>query len=285
MSHRCIDTVKRHATALARLSIFASVGLGISSVAVTPVAARAPTGDFAAFAQCPRFTAGVEACVYDTAPSGEMVLGRRTIPIGSPVTLQGGWSRNERVIPPREIFFGALNGETLVKAPQKLPGGLLGLPLLATLELVEPAGEIRFSKENFENREGAALSLLVRIHLESSFLGPACFIGSPRQPLVVNLTTGTTKPNAPNKPISGRVGIISARDEFNLVEASSSALVDNAFAAPEATGCGPSGTSSLVDRLIDENIGLPSPDGRNTLVMDGVIKFATAEGVIASEVG
>ncbi len=41
------------------------------------------------------------------------------------ITLQGGYTFNEET--EAETFLGALNGETLSKTPQKVPGGLLGL--------------------------------------------------------------------------------------------------------------------------------------------------------------
>lgn len=283
MSHRFTDTVRKHGTVRLRLWTLVVAVLAASAVGAAPVAAREPTGDFAPFAQCPRFTAGVEVCIYDTVLGGEMVLGRLAVPLQTPLTLQGGLSRDESVTPAKEAFFGALNGETLGRTPEPIPGGLLGRPLQATLELLESPNEILVSKENFENREGATFSLRTRIHLESSLLGHKCYIGSQSEPLTLNLTTGVTAPNAPNVPISGKIGIITAKDEFNFGEASNSVLVDNAFAVPAATGCGHGRSSPLVDGLIDALIGLPSPDGHNTLILDGTIKFATAEGVIASE--
>ena len=98
-------------------------------------------------------------------------------------------------------FFGASNGITLSKAPQNVPGGLLGIvpeassPALvkalikfflensltgvnSTLELAKPATEIRVSENNLAAEEGVALKLPVKVHLENPFLGKNCFVGS-----------------------------------------------------------------------------------------------------------
>jgi hypothetical protein len=213
-----------------------------------------------------------------------------------------------------ERFVGALNGETLSKTPQNVPGGLTGLvncteikgegllkPLAelakaacklvfenkttgvsAVTELAKPASEIGISTSNLENAEGVALSLPVKIKLENTFLGGECYIGSSSTPVTLKLTTGLTSPAAPNKPIKGKVGQIRAKDEFELLELINNELVDNAFSAPAATGCGGI-FSVLVDPLIDSKIGLPSADGKNTAIQKNYIREATSEGVINSE--
>jgi hypothetical protein len=60
-------------------------------------------------------------------------------------------------------------------------------------------------------------------------------------------------------------------------------LVDNAFSAPEVTGCG--GLFAFVlDPLINAKLSLPSEAGHNTAVQNNTIREATAETVIESEV-
>jgi len=206
---------------------------------------------------------------------------------------------------------GALNGETLSKTPQNVPGGLTGLVncteikgsgflevlareacklvfenkttgVAAITELAKPASEIGISKHNLLRESGTALSLPVKIRLENTFLGSECYIGSSSKPVIVNLTTGATSPNPPNTSIHGEVGFINANEEGTFVEVGPNILVNNEFAAPEATGCG--GIFSLfIDPIIDSKIGLPSVDGKNTIIQDAIVKEATAEAVIASE--
>jgi hypothetical protein len=274
--------------------------------------AIAPTGDFAVFKQCPRFTAGVELCLYSETQSGSVTLNKQTVPLNEdkkhPIILQGGITLSESGA---ETFVGALNGETLSKTPQNIPGGLTGLVncteikgsgflevlarescklvfenkttgVTATTELAKPATSIGISTSNLENREGAALTLPVKVHLENTFLGSGCYIGSSSSPITLKLTTGTTSPNPPNTPISGKVGTIVAKDEFEFLEISNNTLVDNAFSAPVASGCGGI-FAFLIDPIINSKIGLPSANGHNTAIQNNLIKEGTSVGVIASE--
>jgi hypothetical protein len=277
--------------------------------------AKEPTGDFAVFKQCPRFTTGVALCLYSETLSGSVTLNKQTVPINEdkkhPLILQGGITVNEAE---EESFVGALNGETLSKTPQNVPGGLTGLincteikgegllkPLAelakalckeifenkttgvsAVTELAKPATSIGISTRNLELREGTALSLPVKIKLENPLLGSECYIGSSSSPVALNLTTGTTKPNPPNKPISGKSGKLSFKDEFEFIEVKENTLVNNEFSAPAATGCG--GIFSIfIDPLINSKIGLPAADGLNTAIQNNTIKEGSVPAVIASE--
>jgi hypothetical protein len=306
---------------LARLGKGRSAALLITAAVVIPLAlaapalAKEPTGDFAVFKQCPRTTTGVELCLYSETIGGAVTLNKQTVPINEdkkhPIILQGGITNAGEE---NEKFVGALNGETLSKTPQNVPGGLAGLincteikgegllKLLAELakalckevfenkttgvsavtELAKPASEIGISTTNLENREGTALKLPVKIHLENPLLGSECYIGSSATPVTLNLTTGTTSPPGPNTPISGKVGVISAKDEFEFLEVTNNELVDNAFAAPAATGCGGI-FSILINPLVNSKIGLASAAGKNTAIQKNFIREATSEGVIKSE--
>jgi hypothetical protein len=246
--------------------------------------ASEPTGEFAIFKECPRFTSGVNLypCLYTKTLGGEVTIGRQTLPLERPLVLQGGIERLGEEPTLVETFVGALNGETLSRAPQKVPGGLFGMPLEATLELA-PGSEVQFSLSNLENEEGTAVVLPVRMRLENPLLGSDCYVGSRSSPIVLHLTTGTTSPSPPNRPISGRLGMISARDVFEWFEVSGDVMVDNTFSMPGASGCGGSGNASLVDSAIDRDLGLPSPDGYNTIVEDNAIFEASPQAVIASE--
>jgi hypothetical protein len=53
-------------------------------------------------------------------------------------------------------------------------------------------------------------------------------------------------------------------------------LVDNTFAAPEATGCGGI-FSFLLDSIIDSKIGLPAASGTNTAILNNTVEQAGAE--------
>jgi hypothetical protein len=300
-----------------RCTLLVAVALMVplTSLAVASQAsATEPTGDFARFKQCPRFTTGVNLCFYSNVYGGKVTLNKQTVPINEDkkheIILQGGIMQEEE--PPfHEKFVAALNGETLSKTPQNVPGGLTGLVncteikgegfleglaraacklvfenkttgVQAITELAKPASEIGISKRNLLAEEGTALSLPVKIRLENTFLGSECYIGSSSHPVVLSLTTGETSPAAPNKPIHGHVGEIKQKDEFEFIEIPKTILVNNEFAAPEASGCGGI-FAILIDPLIDSKIGLPSPDGHNTVIQEANIYEGTTVAVIKSE--
>jgi hypothetical protein len=297
--HRCMPLV-----ILAVMLPLASLGMA------SPALAKEPTGIFSVFKQCPRFTTGVTFCLYTQTLSGEVTLKKQTVPIEKTITLQGGIKRNE--VTEVETFVEALNKETLSKTPQKVPGGLLGLVkcneitgtgfaeaaarftcelvfengltgVNAVTELAKPASEIKISKNNLANEEGTALSLPIKVHLENPLLGSECYIGSSAKPITLNLTSGKTSPPAPNKPINGKIGEENfVGPEFEFLEVTDNTLVDNAFSAPEATGCGGI-FSAIINPLVDSKIGLPSAAGNNTAIQNNTIKEATIESVIASE--
>jgi hypothetical protein len=283
--------------------------LGLASALVclalaAGAAAKAPSGDFTPFGQCPRFSAGVELCLYSQTTGGEVAIGSTTVPINHTITLQGGIAFSEE--PFAEHFVGPLDGETLSKTAQSVPGGLAGLVdcakitnlleriacevtfengltgVQATTELALPASQIGVSTENLENREGTALSLPVKVHLENPLLGSSCYIGSSAAPVTLNLTTGATSPPPPNVSIHGKVGKIAAKDQFELLEITGNELVDNSFAVPKASGCGGI-FSLLIDPIIDAKLGLPSAAGHNTAIQKNTIEEAPTVGVIASE--
>ncbi len=299
-----MSTMQRPRSRARFIALAAALAAILSLAFASSALAKAPTGDFAPFAQCPRFTPGVEVCLYSQTESGEVTIGSSTVPIKNTITLQGGYHQNAETF--AETFVGALNGETLSRTPEPVPGGLGGLVncneisnlllriscratfengltgVNATTELARPASEIGISTENLENREGPALSLPIKVHLENPLLGSNCYIGSSSQPIVLNLTTGATSPPPPNTSISGKVGVITAKDEFNFIEVTGNKLVDNAFAAPVASGCGGL-LSAVLDPIINAKLGLPAAAGHNTAIQNNTIKEATTEGVIASE--
>jgi hypothetical protein len=255
--------------------------------------------DFAVFSQCPTKNPAVILCFFAETTSGEFAIGGTKVPIKKTLVFQGGSTLNEET--GAETFVGAANGETLSKTPLTVPGGLLGvvapesLPkflqdiinklvsegldeVTATAELVGNPG---ISRANLLFQEGVALSLPVRVHLSNTFLGSACYIGSKAAPVTFNLTTGTTSPPPPNKPITGVVGEVEFRDEFQDVIITGNKLVDNAFSVPTASGCGGL-LALLINPAVNLKLGLPSESGHNTAILEGSLQNATAEAVIKS---
>jgi hypothetical protein len=289
-----IRQVSVHRAGLARLAAAAVAPLAMLALAA-PAMAGKPTGDYANFTECPVGNPAVITCIFGKTTSGEFTIGSTSVPLTKATTLQGGLTGEF-------AFVEAANGETLSKTPQTVPGGLLKilapsfLPgflqtlfneyinkgitgVTATTELV---GKPVLSPFAVLTGEGAALSLPVRVHLENLFLGSGCYVGSKAHPINVELTTGTTSPPAPNKPITGSPGEPESKDEGELLILRKNSLVNNSFAAPEAEGCG-GFFSFLIDPAVDAEIGLPSAAGHNTAILNGTQELAGAAKVKASE--
>jgi len=265
----------RKATVAAVVGAALLVALGSAAPA-----GAALTGEFAEFAQCPVSNESVESCLIAKATGGEFTVGSRTVPIKHTVTLQGG------LIADAETggfkMAAAINGETLSKTPQTVPGGLIGIEGLfgevtATTELAGSASGITLSPENLIIESGTALTLPVKLKIGNPILGNHCYGGSNSHPIVLNLTTGTTSPPKPNKPISGKRGTISEGEDEEILIISENSLVNNSFAAPGVEGCGL--IPFLTDPLVDLAMGVPAGEGHNTAILNGVIKLTSAEDV------
>ncbi len=294
----------RRRTVLTVIALAASLALASPALAVE----HHPKGDYAQFADCPLSNSATDLCIFAQTESGKFIVGKQTVPIAKTITLQGGVHQNKATEPATLEFIAAEDGNTLSKTPQKVPGGLAGLVncneitnflervacelvfengltgVNATTELAAPASSIGISIQNLVEGEGTALSLPVKVHLENPFLGGNCYIGSNAKPIVIDFTTGTTAPPAPNKPIEGKVGTLEfpPQDNFELTIIRENALVNNSFAAPRSEGCGGI-FSFLIGPIIDGKLGLPAAAGTNTAILEGTLKDANAKAVKASE--
>jgi hypothetical protein len=256
-------------------------------------------GDYAAFSGCPLSNSATDVCIFARTESGELRIGKRTIPITRTITLQGGIHEDEAT--GKQEFIEAAGGKTLSVAPQPIPGGLRDvvapglLPkalrerfdaliargdaaVTATTELVTGASAIGVSTQNLIEAKGIGLALPMKVKLSSPFLGASCYIGSNAHPIVISLTTGTTRRSSSPGPAAGKPGHAKFKDDYNLVTLSEDTLVGDSFPAPRVTGCG--GTlSAQVDPAVDAELGLPVAAGHNEAIMDGTIKNANAPAV------
>ncbi len=297
------------------LVIAVALAASLATLVVASPALATPKGDFAVFADCPLSNPNVDGCIVGKTESGKFIIGKRTVPIENVITLQGGFEEENPCNYPfqgkgecRLPFIGAEDGNTLSKTPQNVPGGLLNLikckeisnkyerafcesifekgilGVTATTELAAPASAIGLSEAALAEPVLSevfgipALQLPVKVKLDNPLLGKACYIGSNAAPIVLNLITGKTNPPKPNEPITGKVGEFESNEEGNLLTISHNSLVDNSFAAPGASGCGGS-FSSLLDPLVNASLGLPSPAGHNTAILEGTLKQASAKAV------
>jgi hypothetical protein len=282
----------RTKVAWSALMVVALVALALAAGAQAKL-----TGEYTKFAQCPYANLEVKKCIYSVTESGEVVLGSKKVPIVNPVVLQGGFGKAVEGFSP---FYGASNGVTLSKAAQPVPGGLGGLVnckeiaepflrfsceltfengltgLTSTLELARPASEIRISENNLAGEEGVALEMPVKFHLENPFLGSNCYVGSSSSPVIWKLTSGTTSPPEPNKPISGKGGEGELLEEGRIFVLRGNTLVDNAWSAPGVSGCGGFLVELLLDPIINAAAGLPAAAGHNSAILNNTINVASA---------
>lgn len=288
-----------------------AVVLPLAALIVASPALAEPKGIFKRFSDCPVTTPGVSLCQYAETTGGEFTLGSTKVPINKTIVLQGGGieiALNEYALVP------ANDGNSLSKVELNVPGGLSGLVnceeikgngiweiierasckaifenkvtgVTATTELAANASNpAKLSLVNLLFEEGTALTLPVKVHLKNPLLGESCYIGSEAKPVQLHLTSGTTSPPEPNKPIKGKAGELSIEEEFGgeIDVLKNNSIVDNAYSAPAAEGCG-GFFSFLIDPIVNGKIGLPSASGHNTAILNGTLWAASAESVKKSE--
>jgi hypothetical protein len=286
----------------------------LSALGLASPALAEPKGIFSVFKDCPVATPGLALCQFAQTTSGEFAIGSTKVPINQTITLQGGAVETGKQL--NEYYLiPAKDGNSLSKTELNVPGGLLNL---INCEEIKGGGifeviERGTCKAIFENKTTGvtatteivatttnpaildvanlffeenlpALILPVRVHLKNPLLGESCYIGSAASPIQLRLTTGTTSPPAPNKPIKGKTGTLVVEEEKGreVDGLNENSLVDNAFSVPVTEGCGGL-LAFLLDPIINNKLGLPSPSGHNTAILNGSLKTAEASAVIESE--
>jgi hypothetical protein len=214
---------------------------------------------FPDFTGCPTTAPGVVGCIDVQNSSGNLNIKGFNVPLtataleirGGLVPIEGGL----QFVPPRGTtgFFSRA---------VPVPGGLLGIEwipgtsVLAITELAGSPSNIRFDLGAF------GLSVPVKVRLVNTLLGMNCHVGTDRNPVRLNLITGTTSPPPPNRPISGMPG----RPEFvppNVLVVANNRNVENSFAVPGATECGLG--LGLINSLVNLKLKLPSAAGNNSI--------------------
>ncbi len=239
---------------------------------VAPGAGASLKAGYTQFAGCPNpFTENpiVVFCNRSEIKSGHFQMGNKDVPIENPMVLTWGADENTR-----GYYVNSEGGLTKVK--QKVPGGIIGLTgltwlfeffgsealtLYATTELA--------GTPNTDNPEN--ITLPIKVHLEHSVLGSKCYVGSNASPITLHLTTGTTSPPPPNKPISGNGPEISFDPELSILHFDNIKYVDNSFAAPGANGCVLTLFGFIpisINGLVNSQSGLPSAAGKNETIQN-----------------
>jgi hypothetical protein len=279
----------------------------IAALGTASPALATPKGAYAKFAQCPVTFPGAEYCLFGQTTSGEVAIGSTSVPINKTITLQGGALPSGTL----GVYFllPAVNGESLSKTELNVPGGLLNIikcsdikgngffekgaraacelvfesgptAVTATTELVANTSNPAILNTNaLFGESGTAITLPTRVHLKNTLLGSECYVGSESNPVQLHLTTGTTAPPLPNKPIKGKTGPFGEEGEGGILTLPAVSLVDNAFSAPVAEGCG-GFFSFLIDPVVDSKLGLPSASGHNTAILNGSQAISSVEEVV-----
>ncbi len=286
----------------------------LASLALASSAFAEPKGIFKKYSDCPTEAPGIALCTFGETTSGEFSIGSTKVPINKTITLQGGGIPTGGENFNEYFLIPAKDGNSLSKTELNVPGGLLDI---VNCEEIKGSGffeaiERAACKAIFENKttgvtattelvantsnpailnlaamveeSGTAITLPVRVHLKNPLLGESCYIGSEAHPIELHLTTGTTSPPPPNKPIKGKLGEpkTEIEKEYESTVIKNNTLVDNSFSAPAAEGCG-GFFSFLIDPIVDSKIGLPSAAGHNTAILNGTLNTAEASAVKASE--
>jgi len=259
----------------ARLLV-AVAGLVLAFAMLSPVAqAKKPNPGYEQFAGCPSTSenAKVKTCVRSVIKSGYFKMGSKEVPIEKPLTLTGGVESPFALSP---LYFNSEGGLTKVK--QKVPGGVIGLTGLTWL--AEFLGIEALTLYATTELAGTAIiggtafaQLPIKVHLENStgVLGKSCYVGSSSAPIVLNLTTGTTAPPPPNKPITGKEPFLEFEPTYEIQKANNGTYVDNSFAAPGANGCVLTLFGFIpisINGLVNAQSGLPAAAGTNATVQN-----------------
>ena len=251
-----------------RLAALAATTAAAGALALIPGSSYAATSSADALSACPTTS---NLCLVTQTSGGQFTIGSMTIPLTS-MQLSGS------VDPDPDNAQDNLLGQAQLQASAlQVPGGLLGVSLIQSLipgvtdvtATTELAGTPHFSALAALTGTGAALTLPIKIKLGNVLLGSNCTIGSDANPIVLQLTAGTTAPPPPNQPITGNAGTIGV--DGSTIVITGATFDDNSFAVPVASGCSPLGLQLLdqtVSGIVNAKQGLPSAAGKNTVVMN-----------------
>ena len=275
------------------LQLVPLVGLSLAASVMnggTPAAGAAVSlnGAWAPFTRCPvddpamlavdgRATTGF--CIAASSPGGSMKLGNTTATTGE-TNMQFGltgpqYAPSTVVSPP---------GGAIVAAPVDVPGGLLGLmcpsadlvvtsvcnlitdnAVNAVTASVQAAGNPSDFKLDALITGAPILTLPIKIQLQNALLGSNCYIGSDADPILLHPAVTDVFNIKASQSYFATDGTPNAKGPLFLLEATGVTEADNSFSVPGASGCGLAG---VLDAAINLKVGLPSPSGNNSLVLN-----------------
>lgn len=252
---------------------------GVAAIAALAVlapmaSAKEPKPGYTQFAGCPspEENAEVAACFRATIKSGHFQMGSKDVPIEKPMTLSGGWD-------PEFTKFSYNSKGGLSPVKQKVPGGVIGLTGLTwLLEFLGSEALTLYAVTELAGpvTGGDGINLPIKVHLINGVLGNNCYVGSTSNPIKLHLTTGTTAPPPPNKPITGKDPGFEV-DGLGIIHANGAVYVDNVFSAPGASGCVLTLFGFIpisINGLVNSQSGLPSPSGTNETIQNNDTEIA-----------
>lgn len=264
---------------LRKLMVAAVATLALTAM-VAPTAAQAatPAPGYSQFAGCPSSAENpaITGCLRAVISSGHFKMGKKNVPITKPIILSGGVNSEFQE-------FSATSKGGLLPAEQLVPGGVIGLTGLDWLVNFLDIDALQLKAVTQlvgQPHIGEKFVLPIRVKLINPVLGNNCYIGSPANPIKLELTQGTTSPPPPNKPISGQPFQSFTEHPSGITTMEDAIFVDNSFSAPGATGC----TLTLfgfipisINGLVNSQSGLPSPAGNNTTVQNTDMEIVPEE--------
>lgn len=266
---------------LARLILSAGMALLLAALFAPGASAAEPNEGYEQFAGCPDAEESPSSvvCIRSDITGGHLQMGTKDVPIKEPLTLVGGVDGSFE-------GFTAGPGGGLLPVEQQVPGGILGLTgldwLINFLDIEElqlfALTELAGAPTGFTI---STVTIPIKVKLINPVLGNNCYVGSFTNPIVLNLTTGTTEPPPPNEPITGVFPELGFDPETEISTLSNGTYVDNAFAAPEADGCALKlfGFPISLDGFVNDQSGLPSPAGTNEVVQEFDLEFTERSNV------
>ncbi len=220
---------------------------------------------FPNFSGCTATEFNEEACINVQNRSGTLTIKGFAVPLGDSLEIRGTLLAQ----PSGAVFVPPAGTNGFFARAVPVPGGLLGLagiPGNDALAITQLAGS---PSQIVVDVTTNSIRLPIKVRLVNLLLGMNCHIGSNRNPVMLNLITGTTSPPPPNRPISGRQGeptfterAILIRDNLN---------VENAFAVPSSSTCGLG--LGLINTLVNLKLGLPSAAGNNSIEIVNDVAF------------
>ena len=289
------------------------VGLIAALVASAMMAASAsaapePTKSFGIFKNCPVFSNPLtELCAYgNTRPGngGFYRVGKITVPVVNSIRFQGGLHENQET---GELeFLYPENGQAVIPVEEPVPGEPLGYVTPAEMEAagwpaaleesyvkakkkkafaknkvkeeIQTAGLPGVNTTNTIFEEGVGLKALIKIVGKNKWLeeiGGNCEIGSEAEPIVQNLTTGTSEGNG--ESIKGSAGELEILHEGDEVWLHNIDYVDHTYAVPGAHGCGGPENEAYLDPVVDNAFGIPAAAGTSVTSLEGTFYLIVSQ--------